>query len=109
MNIHGADFLAEESGKPGFFIKAVMNDCGVKFFPGHRQHRDVEAAGFSYEDECRGNALAVIVQPGKVEIRFHEKFSDGRVAGLWRAALAKPECEFMRSWRMTYQGRELSL
>ncbi len=109
MTVHGSEFLAEERRKPGFFIKAVMNDAGIKFFSGARQHRDTKVPGISYEDDYRGNALAVIVQPGKVEIRFHKDFSDDHAARLWREVAGSSEGEFTRGWRVTYQGREINV
>ena len=38
------------------------------FFPGATEHRTVKAAGLSYEDDYKGNAMAAIISGGRIEI-----------------------------------------
>lgn len=47
----------------------------------------------SYEDDRRGNALAAMLALGRIEIRYHREFSDGRVERLVST----------RGWVVTYR------
>ncbi len=58
------------------------------------------------EDE---DALAAMLAPGKIEIRYHKKFSGERIAAIISSLLAQPELAFMRGWEVLYQGRKLSV
>jgi hypothetical protein len=62
----GAPARPDRTG--GFSAKAVFNQHGVIFFPVDRQHRDQKAPGISYADQSAGNALAVMLSPGMIEI-----------------------------------------
>ena len=64
-------------------------------------------ASISYEDDYKGNALAAMLAPGKIEIRFHESYSDGCVITIVKTLLSSPELSFMAGWQVTYQGRTL--
>ncbi len=83
------------------------NDAGAIFFSADVQHRHQKAPGISYEEEYGGNALAAMLAPGRIEIRYHERFSDARVAQIVRTLLDEPRLAFMRGWQVTYQGRTL--
>jgi hypothetical protein len=87
--------------------KTVFNASGAIFFPVSKQHSDMKAEGISYEDNYKGNALAAMLAPGKIEIRFHKAFSDERVAAVVRELFSMPELAGMRGWVVTYQGRVL--
>lgn len=105
---HNVDFIAEEAAQEFFSAKMVFNESGIIFFPVDREHRTQKVAGISYEDDYQGNALAAMLAPGRIEVRFHKTFSDGRVAAILRAHLEDDRLSFMRDWRMTYQGRDVS-
>ena len=109
MHVAGAEHMHALSEKVGFSAKMVFNGTGAIVFPASLQHRHMKGSGISYEDDYRGNALAAMLMPGRIEIRFHKRFSRERVANVVRALLAQEELSFMRSWQVTYQGRVLSL
>lgn len=88
-------------------LKFILNDSGIAFFSAAVQHREMKTAGLSYEDDYRGNAVAGIVTPERVEIRFHRAFSDERIRHLWSRMLAVPEIAEARLGRLYYQGREI--
>ncbi len=50
-----------------------------------------------------------MVKPGRIEIRFHDNFSDERVKQLVDRMLLLPDLEFARSFVFTYQARALKL
>lgn len=109
MLLLGLDFLEAQLRQPGFSAKAVLNERGVIFFAVHREHRDQKTEGISYADDYAGNALAAMLAPGRIEIRFHRAFNDARVAALVRDLLADPRLAGLRAWVVTYQGRTLHL
>jgi hypothetical protein len=88
-------------------VKFLLNDSGLAFFPATQQHRDMKFPGLSYEDDHRGNALAGLVQPGRVDIRFHSAFSDERIRQLWSRVLASLELSGAQFGTLYYQGRDV--
>ena len=107
MLILGLEFLSKqlECGTPN--AKIVVNENGAIFFPVSEQHRDQKASGISYEDDYVGNALAAMLNPGRIEIRYHEEFSDQRVAAIFGQLAKRQECEFLSTWEVYYQGRRI--
>ena len=103
MHVINADLLDRAQGT----LKFILNDSGIYFFPATQQHRDSKSHGLSYEDDYRGNAVAGIVMPERVEIRFHKAFSDDRIRTIWRRVLSTPELAGVRLGRLHYQGREI--
>ncbi len=87
MHIINANLLYQAQGT----LKFILNDHGIYFFPATQQHRDSKTHGMSYEDDYRGNAVAGLVLPDRVEIRFHQAFPDERIRAIWRSGLASPE------------------
>lgn len=87
--------------------KMVLNERGAILFGVSREHREMKAEGISYEDNYRGNALAAMLAPGLVEIRYHAGFTDGAVERLIANLLAREELSRMSEWRVTYQGRPI--
>lgn len=108
MFLIGANFLAKAVGQGGFSAKAVLNANGAIFFSTSQQHRDQKADGISYEDNYEGNALAAMLAPGKIEIRFHKEFTDRAVTEIIASLLAHPDLGFMKGWKVLYQGRTLT-
>ena len=104
MRAISPELLKEPRGS----FKFILNDSAIAFFPSAQQHRDVKLEGLSYEDDYRGNALAGVVTPERVEIRFHRAFSDERVKSIWSRVLAIPEVAGAGLGRLYYQGREIA-
>ena len=92
-----------------FSLKMVFNARGAIFLPVKEQHRHHKVEGISYEDDYKGDAMAAMLAPGSIEIRYHQKFRDADVARIMRALLSRPELASIATSRVTYQGRVLSL
>ncbi len=107
MQLSGVDFIRDLSESGGFSAKMVFNDQGAIFFSTRQEHRDQIAPGISYKDNYEGNALAAMLMPGKIEIRFHREYDDRRIKQLVEKLLAADELSFMRRWAVTYQGRPI--
>ncbi len=86
--------------------KFILNDSAIFFFPTSQQHNSVKQHGLSYEDDYRGNALAGIFTGNRIEIRFHQDFTDERVRSIWTQVCANPELSFLREREVYYQGRK---
>lgn len=106
MHLSGVQFLSSLVAQGGFSAKMVFNQNGAIFFPVNQQHRDQKANGISY-DEDKGNVLAAMLAPEKIEIRYQKNFSDQRVATMVSSLLAQSELSFMRGWQVYYQGRKV--
>ncbi len=104
MRVFNASLLDQMQGT----VKFILNDSGIYFFSASQQHRDTKAHGLSYEDDYRGNAVVGLVLPGRVEIRFHQAFTDERIKGIWRDVLASQEPAEARLGQLYYQGREMA-
>src|SRR5262245_3643107 len=89
-------------------LKFLLNDSAIVFFPSAQQHREIKFEGLSYEDDYRGNALAGLVTPDHVEIRFHSGFSDAHVRSIWSRVMTVPEIANAGLGTLYYQGRELT-
>jgi len=107
MYLQGVDYIQSEAANTYFSAKMTFNARGAIFFPVRQEHRDMKADGISYEDDYRGNALAAMLGPGKIEVRWHRDYPDRKVAQIVRQILAHPELAFMADWRVTYQGRAI--
>jgi len=107
MKVYGFDSVQPLVDSEGYVLKLLANNLGVILFPRTTEHRDVEQAGIRYADDSRGNALAAMIIPGRIEFRFHRDFSDERVRKLAKTLLANPELEFASTFEVTYQGRVL--
>ena len=107
MEIHGLDSVRTDLEHPGYFFKCIADDRAAVFFPGSIQHRDMKQAGLSYEDDYRGNALAVTITPGRMDVRFHKAFTDERVRTIFRQLLANIQMTWASGFSVAYQGRDL--
>jgi hypothetical protein len=105
MLLLGLNHLQSLIDRQVLSLKMVFNVSGAIIFPITRQHRDMKAEGISYEDDYKGNALAALLTPGLIEIRFHKAYSDADVTRLVSTLIARPELSIMNTWRATYQGR----
>ncbi|MEZ6183498.1 MAG: hypothetical protein R3F62_00635 [Planctomycetota bacterium] len=107
MRVDGLDFLATQLAQPRFECKLVFNREAALFFSGKLQHRDPKRSGLSYEDDSRGNALAARVTPRRIEVRYHERFTDAEVREVLRGLVAHMLLAEHGPWTLTYQGRGL--
>src|SRR5687768_2428691 len=93
MHIINADLLDHAQGT----LKFILNDSGIYFFPATQQHRDTKSHGLSYEDDYRGNAVAGIVMPERVEISFTRPFQTN-IFGLFGAAFCRAPSLPVADW-----------
>ena len=107
MYLENIEYVQKLVTQEFFSAKMVFNASGAIFFPVSQQHRDIKHATISYEDDYKGNALAAMLAPGKIEIRFQQSYSDGCVTTIVKTLLSSPELSFMAGWQVTYQGRTL--
>ena len=103
MQLINPEFLTP----PRSTLKFILNESGIVFFPARQEHRDLKLPGLSYEDEYRGNAVAGMLLPDRVEIRYHQAFSDERIRNLWAKVLAIPDIARAGLGPLYYQGREI--
>ncbi|MBL4697315.1 MAG: hypothetical protein JKX70_00630 [Phycisphaerales bacterium] len=109
MIIIGTDFIKPLLDQQYFSAKMVFNAHGVIIFSVHQEHRNQTAENISYEDNYKGNALAAMLAPGKLEIRYHKAFADKQVAVIIAQFKQHPDLSFMADWTATYQGRLLDI
>ncbi len=105
MHVVGFETVYAEFGKPGYFVKMILNGSGAVFFPGTTEHRTIKAAGLSYDDNYKGNAMAGIITDGRIEIRKHSAFPIARVASIIKELLEAPQLCAISGFRVTYQGK----
>jgi hypothetical protein len=108
MQVFGLDSIRSELQPGGYEVKLLANDGTVVFFPRRSEHRDVKVHGLDYEDDSKGNALAAMMSPGRIEFRFHRAFSDARARKIGTEILNHPDSASARDFQITYQGRALS-
>ena len=101
---HAQKLVADGFGE----AKMVFNQRGAIIFSATRQHREMKGDGISYEDNYAGDALAAMLRPDAVEIRYHRAFDDAKVAWIVRELLKTPELSCLGAARVTYQGRVLA-
>lgn len=85
----------------------VFNHVGAIIFPAMQEHRDQKAAGISYEDNYAGNALAAMITRGRIEVRFHERFSAEQVSAILAELLSQPALQTLLPCERTYRGQAL--
>src|SRR5215470_10336923 len=71
MRMYSVEWLAATIAKGGFSAKMVCNEDGAIFFPASQQHREQKVENVSYEDDYAGNAVAAMLAPQSIEIRYH--------------------------------------
>ncbi len=107
MRIIGWERVLQLLDDSHYQFKIVLNEQGAIFLPVSEQHRDTTAEGISYRDNYQGNALAAVVTPGLIEVRYHAAFDDARVCRIIANLLAEPQLSGLAGFRATYQGRPL--
>jgi hypothetical protein len=107
MQVFGLDSIRAEMESGGYMVKLLANDQAVIFFPRTTEHRDAGIEGLIYKDDSKGNALAAMMSPGRIEFRYHNRFSDERVKAIALALMSLPDLAFAREFKIIYQGRVL--
>jgi len=107
VQIVNPELLRQALAGKGSTVKFILNDSAIVFLPVKHQHRDVKSHGLSYEDEYRGNALAGLVTPTGVEVRYHQAYSEERIRAIWTKLRALPDFADARLSRVLYQGKEI--
>ena len=108
MIVIGAENLAERlKDEPLRRLKALLNETGIVIFPASTQHAAIKFRGISYEDDYKGNALAVIFDGQKFEIRGHRDFTEDRVRLLVKTLRNLPELSSLTHQLVTYQGKTI--
>jgi len=107
MYLQGVDFISDLALRPHFQAKMVFNEAGAIFFPTACEHRDQSGPSISYADNYKGNALAAMISPGLIEVRYHNAFTDAAVASILSEILSEPGLACMAGWKASYQGRDL--
>ena len=107
MRVIGLDTVLKSAQETHHQYKFIFNQQGIIFFPAVFEHRSQKAEGISYEDEYRGNALAAIVNDGRVEIRFHRGFERHRVKEIIHDILSLPDVASLSLRTFSYQGKPL--
>ncbi len=105
MHLQGTEFIASASTQPHFQAKMVFNANGAIFFPVSSEHRDQSGPDIHYADNYKGNALAAMISPGTIEVRFHRDFSDQQVGEILETITNHPSLACVRGFAVTYQGR----
>jgi len=108
MQIIDSHLLDDALSQNGLTIKFLLNDHAIAFFSASKQHRDVKVAGLTYEDDSKGNAVAGVITPEHVEIRFHQGFSETHIHSIWKH-LITIELVKLGARKAFYQGREIHL
>ncbi len=85
-------------------LKAIWNDQGLVIFPASTQHREAGVDRIRYDDDGRGNALAVMLTPERFEVRGHPHFTPERVKNMWWKLRDLPEAAQLRNCQLIYQG-----
>ncbi len=109
MVIAGADLLLPAIDSGGFFVKAILNERGMHFFPHTTEHRDTSLPGLSYKDKSQGNALAATIKPGRIDNRTHEDFSNERVQRIVQELPGVPDMSVLQESEIVYDGEPLHL
>ena len=104
MHLVGVEHVLAIVEGIAFDGKMVINEHGAVFGPVSTQHRDLKAGGISYADDYKGNALAAMLAPGKIEVRYHKAFTDEDVARLLRALFGLASGRSATGWRPTRDG-----
>ncbi len=105
MQVFDLDSFRSELQLGGYEVKLLANDRAVVFFPRTSEHREMKVHGLDYEDDSKGNALAVMMSPGRIEFRYHRAFSDARVRQIGTEIVRHPGLAFARDCQVSYQGR----
>lgn len=109
MQTVGLDLLEATLRGTTHSAKMVFNEHGAIVFSAGSQHRDMKLDGVSYEDDYNGNALAAMIMPCKIEVRYHARFKAPQVAALLNRFLGGAGLLPFPGLTLTYQGKAVTL
>lgn len=92
---------------PHVQFKAVFNEKGIIFGTTRVEHRTLRCDEIFYADEGEGNAVAVILDGFKFEIRRHPGFSLERIEAILKTFDQEPTLKWISSLKITYAGAPL--
>ena len=107
MQLYSLDSIRSELESGGYVVKFLAHDQAVAFFPRTTEHRDAGILGLTYKDDSKGNALAGMMSPGRIEFRHHCRFSDERVRQIALAMMDLPDLSSIKGFKVIYEGRVL--
>lgn len=103
----GADILTQLAEDQIHHAKLVFNDRGFIAFPTTIQHNTMKDEGISYEDNYLGNAMAAMLKPDAIEVRYHRACGDGDVATIIATLFERTALSAVRHASVTYRGRSI--
>lgn len=89
---------------PHVQFKAVLNEKGIIFGTTRVEHKTLRCDGIFYADEGAGNAVAVIFDGFKFEIRQHPGFSQERIRSILKSFDRDPQLKWIAPLKITYSG-----
>ncbi|MBA2113121.1 hypothetical protein [Bremerella alba] len=107
MHVYGRDSIETILQEDSYLFKLLVNDHGVLLFSRDTEHEQISEPDIRFETDSVGNALAGVVKPGHIELRYHDDFGDERVRLLMQRVIELPEMAFAQSFEVVYQGRVL--
>lgn len=109
MQTVGLDLLEATLRGTTHSAKMVFNEHGAIVFAAGSQHRDMKLDGVSYEDDYKGNALAAMIMPCKIDVRYHAHFKAPEVAAILNRLLGGAGLLPLPDLTLTYQGKVIAL
>ena len=85
--------------------KAVFNEKGIVFGTTRVEHKTLRCDGIFYADEGAGNAVAVILDGFKFEIRRHPSFTLERIRMILKSFAQESTLKWISRLKLTYGGR----
>ena len=108
MIVYDFDLVSAQTELEYYQFKLVANEHGVVFLPRTTEHCDAGRPNIKYADNYAGNALAAMVTPGLIKLRFHKAFSDDCVHSIAEQILSHPDLEFSGGFKVTTKIVQLS-
>lgn len=109
MCIHNAEIILPIVNRDRYFLKCIINATDAVFFSGTELHSNVKMAGVSYEEDSQGNAMAVTIADGLIDVRWHNQFTASTVTAIFCELLAAPQMAPIAKFEIHYQGRILTI
>lgn len=107
--ILGTELLSQLLAGEVVDLKMLIAPRGAIILPRTSEHRSRQAEGIVYREDHSGTAMAAMLRRGEIEIRFHRAYPDAHATRIVGDVLAHESLAVMRTWKVTYQGRELTI
>lgn len=107
MHLQGAEYIQTLTLEAHFQAKLVFNEHGAIFFPVTSEHRHQSGPSIHYADNYKGNALAGMISPDRIEIRYHQDFIDEQVSEILSRILSHEQLACIAKYEALYQGRQI--